>query len=394
MASLFRRPSSDKWYIAFRKDVDGKKKLVKMSTGTANEARAREILAQVDAVLEERANRVALAALMASAGVDVRAGTPIEQLDGLFVDIAEMGDRNEWSRHQRGQVNALRQFLSWVCAQHPEIALVEEVRPRLAGEYWRHLADNGDAPNTRNNKLSALALVWKVVCLELDLIINPWEMVRRDQGGSCRLRSLTMEQMRRLLKEAEQMESALDARFWPGAIRLAFYTGLRQGDICCLETDEIREDAGCLILRPNKTKRWGEDHQVVHPLAAPWLEWVPIVEAGYVWPMAARAYRQDKKLLAQEWRRLCRRAEIKTERKPRRSERRQRDVKLVTFHSLRHTFVTMALDAQASRDDVQKVGGWKSVSVMTRYDHTVALAAAQRILEKMPDLETKSPAAS
>jgi tetratricopeptide (TPR) repeat protein len=65
-------------------------------------------------------------------------------------------------------------------------------------------------------------------------------------------------------------------------------------------------------------------------------------------------------------------------------ERRKRDVKQYGFHSLRHAFVTAALDAGVSLGDVQLTAGHGSPVMTQHYSHS--LAAARRVMSKLPSL--------
>jgi integrase len=398
MATLLKQPGCKNWYVVFRKALEkpvGRRttRVVWLATGTPDEEKAKQLLATVQALQDERSRRDAVAKAVAMIGGPgaAPARRRLVDLPGFYRAVAELPAEDEaMSPQERTRMQMLGTFLAWMNRRHPEAEYLQEVSPGMAAEFWRWMAEDGKSPRTRNNYLSQINVVWKTVGAEAGLSDNPWTMIRRDQGGGERYGDLSAEQVGRLLWEADRFEdSRLDKGFWSGAIRLAVFTGLREGDVATLEASEIRRDGGALVLRPNKTHRWGPGAQVVHSLDAPWLAHVPAPAAGGpVWPLAAAAYGSGRcHWFGEEWKALCGRAGIQVERPPAAGERRKRAVKLATFHSLRHTFVTLAVRAGAARDDIRRLAGHSSAAMTDHYDHSPALEAARRVAAAMPEIE-------
>ncbi len=394
MATLLKQPGCKNWYVVFRKRLAepvGRRtsRVVWLATGTADEGQAKEMLCQVNEMIQQRTRKSALAraaALIGGPGT-VPERRRLADLPEFYRTVAELPGDEGLKSQDRARLNMLAHFLGWLGKRHPELEYLQEVSPQITAEFWRWMAEDAKSPRTRNNYLSQLNVIWRTVGAEAGLALNPWAMIRRDQAGGTRYGDLSIQQIGRLLWEAERYtESVLDPGFWPGAIRMAVYTGLREGDVATLEGAEIRREQDCLVLAPNKTKRWGTGAQVIHSLDAPWVAHVPTPTAGgMVWPLAAKAYGQGKgHVFAREWKELCRRAKIAVERPAEEGERRKRAVKLATFHSLRHTFVTQALEAGAAKDDIRKLAGHSTIAMTEHYDHTPALAAARRVAAAMP----------
>ena len=62
------------------------------------------------------------------------------------------------------------------------------------------------------------------------------------------------------------------------------------------------------------------------------------------------------------------------------------DVKRFRFHDLRHTFATRLVQAGADIYTVQKLGRWKTISMVMRYahHHPESLRAGLEILDRAP----------
>ncbi len=66
---------------------------------------------------------------------------------------------------------------------------------------------------------------------------------------------------------------------------------------------------------------------------------------------------------------------------------RKADVKRFQFHDLRHTFATRLVQAGCDIYTVQKLGRWKTISMVMRYahHHPESLGAGIEILDRIPD---------
>lgn len=423
MASLHKKPQSKNWYVVFRKELTDEEKasrpgrkrtrLVWLATGTDDEFKARECLLQIEALQEVRKKRLRVQRAFKTIGIQEPEAPLIRVslIKKLYIETAELDPENIKGQ-ERVRVNTLQAFLDWLNKYRPEVEYLHEITPMVANQFWRWMAKDGKSPRTRNNNLSQLNVTWKTIAATAGLKTIPWAMVKRDSGGGVRLEDISIKKIQSLLWYADRMKQAppgdtkntgskkdglftrLDKGFWSFAIRMGFYTGLREGDIATFEAGEMHREKDCVILIPNKGKRWGNKAQVVHPLDSPWLAWAPDVKGGYVWPKAAAAYNtRDGKTLSREWKRLCTAAGIEVERAAEKGERRKRAVKLVTVHSLRHTFVTQAHKNGANMEDISQVAGHSTVSMTEHYNHAPALAAAMRVAAVMPVICPAKPSA-
>ena len=383
MAYLFKPKMSSKYSICWtEKTPEGRLVWHRKSTGESDIEKAYEILKIFQAAQQKRETKATIDAFLQAAGCEtIITDCPLPELWQWYLDHCEVSGE---SRQIRDRHNALDRFTSWVAASHPEIARTAEITLRVASEYWQYLAKKGDAPSTRNNNLSALNTIWKAIHAPMELQQNPWAAINRDTHGSIPYQPFTPDELRKLRDAAANyisQEAELD--FWPTAIEMGYYTGLRLGDIATLSWEEIQADEDFLILIPNKTRHWGDDRVAVHSLNLPWVAMLPDPpkKQGSVWPKATDAYQRSR--LSAEFTDLARKAGITLDREPQEGERRNQNVKLKTFHSLRHTFATEMLKAGLTETELRDQGNWSGTDVIHgHYNHAkmeLAKNAARKI---------------
>ncbi len=388
MAYLRKYAQSKYWQIQWvYRDENGRRVWRSVSTGETQYDRAREVLEVFEAAQSKRLARDRINHIIQSAG-----------MKPMFIDV-KLKDLWEWysshcemtgdTRTQRDKRNTLTRFIEWCKDNHPEIEQVREITLGIASEYWKSLADDHKSASTRNNNLSALNSIWSDIHAPMELEANPWKAIKRDRGGSIKYLPFTLDELDKLRKSARKFKGyEIESDFWATAIEIGFYTGLRLGDIATLEWEEIPIDDNYLILKPNKTRHWGEDRVSVHSLSLPWVKMLPPrQEKGYLFPLAAKAYKE--KNLSREFRDIALLAEIEIDREPTDGERRQEKVKLKCFHSLRHTFATIMLSNGITQEELKNQGNWNGTDVIDQHYNHAKLLQAKQAAEKIAEVMKK-----
>jgi integrase len=273
----------------------------------------------------------------------------ITELEGIFRNSPRRPDCSK----------AMLEFYCGVLRRYAQSAgadcRVEDIGNAEAEEYARLIGQTMSA-GTYNKALNALTLIWRVTAREVGIESrdNPWQGLARRRSDAHIRRPFTRSETDAIMEVAEGEMKTL--------IAVCLYTGLRLGDACQLKWGDIREGAVYVLT----AKR---DRRVAIPLHPKLKEVLgEFGKIGYVMPNIARRYTQDKQgasNVSRSIKRLIERAGIITSVK-KEGARARPDA---TAHSLRHTFVTRAIEAGVPPHVVQAIVGHASATMTERYTH-------------------------
>ncbi len=391
MPRLVKRPGRKNWYLVY--DEGGKQ--IWRCTGTDDEDLANDMLREVQAIREGRESEDRLLGLMSRVrGQQVPdKRIPVSHLWGLYE--GQPKPRNLTPATLRTKRIHIDHWLRWIIERHPEVKYLHEVSESHAAAYFGEQREL--AGQTRNNRLSALHDVFRIVRVAAGLQKNVWDAIPRAEKGTVRRSELKFEQVRALYNAAKVFENARVPTFWPAAIAIGFHTGLRWGDVCTFEWQELRLEDEIIVLVERKKKRAHQDLTLV--LHA---DFMPhILEAGerwgrdgFVWPRIGEEYlrtaQHNVRWLHEEFKTLCKEVGIQVSREPLKDEVRKQKVTRIGFHSLRHTFVTELLERGEDLRNVQLAVGHGSPAMTEHYSHS--MKAVKEITGKLPSLEKKGKA--
>ena len=215
---------------------------------------------------------------------------------------------------------------------------------------------------TRNQALSFFRMMWRVMIADESarLTSNPWDGIQKKHETHTRRRELTVEELARaysLLK---------------GEMKLLFsvgiYTGQRLGDCALLEWGQIDLIRRRISLVPRKTAR-KTGRMVVIPIHENLLKMLlafpQSARVGYVMPECADCYLNRCTELSARFKRVFKAAGINTDADGDGKRKRA----LVSFHSLRHTFVSLAANAGVPLAFMQSIVGHSTVDMTRHYFH-------------------------
>lgn len=361
-------------------------KQVWMTLGAITKDQADQVLEEVEALLAGRKREDRIREVLAAVGkceIPERR-IPLEQVWQVYLQEPHARQREST---QRMRANHFREFLAWMQKELPAVKYLHEVSPRMARDFLRSCAESGAAGQTMNNRISTLRSVFAASVVPAGLTCNVWSLQKRYELAAISKRALTVDEVRRLLEVARDFgpRSMAEPVFWPAAVAIGFHTGLRFGDVAELERSEYDLAEG--VIRLVENKKWKRNTALVFPIHQDFAGYLPADGDGFVWPLAAEKYRQSNSKFYKEFGQLCELAGIRTERPAAEGERRISGVvKEVGFHSLRHTYVSVARDLGAPLDDVRQVVGHTNASMTEHYNQS--LAAARRTAALMPTLGT------
>jgi integrase len=178
------------------------------------------------------------------------------------------------------------------------------------------------------------------------------------------------------LPELQAVMSVADSE-WQSMIRFGLLTGQRLMDIARLRWDNIDTTAGIIRLTQQKTGK-----TVTIPLSATLGDHVATLEANeeYLHPRAARTAQSTLSHEFAELLQSCGLATAKNDAKGRR-----KNVNEVSFHSLRHTAVSLLKTAGLPQATVMEFVGHSSSQMSDHYTH-VDLESLRKAAEALPKI--------
>ena len=353
---LFRRGSV--WYIRWR--ANGRE--VVRSSGLCDRAAAERLFRDENDILAMRnkAARIdALRRLYEGITAEAEARVAAEEKGARLSELADLF-RNSPRRIDCGErqlahyLSVVERFVAWAGGDRS----LSEVDDRLAEDYARSI-EAGMSPNTYNKHLNALAVAWDAVETTVGKGVNPWRRLPRRKLKTHVRRALTAEEVGKVVAAASGELRTL--------IAVGAYTGLRLGDCARLKWENVDFGGRRIEVTTSKTKA-----RVTIPLLPP-LEAV-LREAGggdgkrtgFVAPSIEAAYRADKGGVSKRVVRLFRSCGIETSFRPEGGGRALPDC---GFHSLRHSFVSRAVEAGVPPPMVQAIVGHSGAEMTEHYTH-------------------------
>lgn len=306
----------------------------------------------------------------------------------VWLEYVKSPNRNDLAR---STLNAKRvvwmQFADWMEKNHLEVSDLAGVTPEAIAEYLACLRADVCA-STYNGRVCVLREIFHVLAEKAGLEDDPWYGVRLRVDDSHSRRELTIDELHRLLDAAKR-----EGDEWYALFMIGIYTGLRLGDCCRLEWTSVNLNAGIIQLIPAKTKRHAHGRPVtipIHPALRKVLEEArdrvssnsELPVPMFVLPIVAEAYVSARWQVSNALARIFKGANITTSIK---LEGRRHLTPVATFHSLRHTFVSLAANAGVPLHVVQAIVGHESTA-MTRHYYHECVDSLQRAVNAIPML--------
>lgn len=254
-----------------------------------------------------------------------------------------LGYANQGTRSAYG--NDLSHYAQTLAAG--DIAVLEATRAHVDA-YARQLEANGFATATVARRLSAIASFYAYAVDENAIAVNPAARVRRPRVSdeSPRL-GLDRDELNRLLEKADAAgprDLAL--------VSLLSLNGLRVSEACGADVGDLGEERGHRVLAITRKRGYRATIPLAPRTSATIIEHVGDRTEGPLL-LANDGGRLDRHDAARIIHRLARAAGM---------------TKKISPHSLRHTFVTLSLDAGVSLRDVQDAAGHADPRTTRRYD--------------------------
>ncbi len=288
-------------------------------------------------------------------------------------------------------------FARWMEENHVEIGHLAEVTETAVAEYLAEFRCYHSA-TTYNNHVCALREVFRTLADKAGVTHDPWAGVCLRADDSVSRRELTLDEVERLYAAASK-----EGPQWKLLLMVGIYTGLRLGDCCRLSWDCVNLERQVIQVIPEKTKKHMHGRPVtipIHPQLLSELQGVNSTlqlhtpthnsnshPAGFVNPTIAEMYLNQNWRLDECLRKIFTAANITMSVK---LEGRSRKSVVASFHSLRHTFVSLSANAGVPLPVVQSIVGHCSTA-MTRHYYHENLDALRSAVASIPVIGEPSP---
>ncbi len=223
---------------------------------------------------------------------------------------------------------------------------LDQLRPARLAEYKAGRRAQGVAPKTLNDELSLLGHAYKLAEREWEWATdNPVLKIAKEKVRNLIERWLTTEEEQRLL--------AASPPWLQEIILFALHTGMRRGEILTLQWSHV--DLVRRTLTILEQKNGARDTLPINDTAMAVLQARAAVRtshATFVFVNGADHRRNARNLLRAFYPAM-----------------RKAGITRFRFHDLRHTFATRLIQAGVDVYTVQKLGRWKTISMVLRYAH-------------------------
>lgn len=362
MAWLYKRKNSKFWWIGWRIG----KQIHFRSTKTADRKLADQELAKVDTLFKAHKAGLLDQVYQSISGRSIESISLAGALSEWLEEVKhERGDDSTHARYE----DVANQFSKFMGVT-PTKPLLSEVTSEKVRQYLIHRWTKCSA-STTNLERKILSVFFRRAMKNEQLKFNPVAAVKpfKDrQGEEMKRRAFTVKELQLLYQKAPP-------GFWRYMIVGGFYSGLRMGDLITLAWPSVDFVEKMLRVKTGKTSK------TVHiPIASPLqVELVEIYaragkpRSGYVWPDRATAYNQKGsgqfsnefyELVLQPCGLVPERDNKKGKGKGRGS---QREINPISFHSLRHSFVSLLKATGGSQIVAKELAGHSSDLVSDNY---------------------------
>lgn len=335
--------------INIGKDADGRY-ISKCRTVYGTVRQAQEVEAQMLATAE-RAHR-----LTTEADIHKKCYEAIANIKPipLAVGYEKSLDKPHCRTTGKGRVEFKRNyyldFVEWMRENRPQVRYMQNVKHTNAEDYIGFIRENGPflrfregqkpvrlSNDTLNEYHRTIQQVFELMKHESGMWSNPFSLVRKLRANHAERDSYTSDQLKTIFLKADDY---LQPMFFVG-----LFTGLSEGDVCTLKKSEIHFDRHHIYRKRNKTAKTSRRVSAIPmlPVLEDFLR--KLVEAPsnpteYVFPKQAEDYFHARSLVSKKIKTFLEiDCEFETTARP---DGRTRKQSILDFHSLRHTFCSMA----------------------------------------------------
>jgi integrase len=298
---------------------------------------------------------------------------PVAEIEQYWLSLPTRRKRSAlW---EKNQCATLKTFRCHIQAKHPAVQSLSQITPKIVLEWLRGLENQKYSPATYNDKMHLLKRFFEKIGPDAGILRNPFAGIPSKDCETIHHQPFNQKELNKILTHST------------GAIRSIFLvgmcTGMRLGDCCQVKWDDVDLQSGFLTVTTSKT---GEVAEIpLFPILRAEIESQRRV-SKYVFPEAAALYQKHNCGISWRIRQVFKAAGIETKQECR---DRVQDATVKGFHSLRTTWITMALSAGVPMELVRRVTGHSTVEVVLKHYFRPGREAFRTALQTaMPEMLT------
>ena len=372
---LFKNSGNHNWILRYK--INGK--VFVRSTGETARSKAAAWAEKHMSGMQLADEREALLQTQARlAGVDTRARA-IAAHDALLVEnlyeaYVKMGGTLNRTVSADSIESKIKIFARWLDAEYPRIKLASEVSETIARDFMLGYIKRQRAPKTFNEYRMTLLRVWKLLAQRIDPAretgaASPWAAIPK-------MKFNRLERRRRAFarEELEVVLKSLAGEDRMAAI-IGLFTGQRLETCVLLKWSAVDFETNTIVATPGKTAKHDREPLVLPLLPAlreeliTWKGTRPS-KSPYILPDCAAQHLAGSDATSHRFQRLFNRLKM-----PMYADGIGKGLNgackcaTVSFHSFRHTFVTLAIQAGVHPEIVRRITGHDSDEMRKHYTH-------------------------
>jgi integrase len=364
MAWIYKRAGSKFWWIGWR--AQGQQHL--QSTGKTAKKEAQTVLQQYELMNQaSKASALTRQFYLTLAGSAAKS-TPLSVALAEWVEVAESSKAPTTATKYRTEARLLAEFLG-ATESGP---MVEEIDSKVIRRFLSDRRTNTSTATANLAKKILSGFFQKQVKEEV-IQSNPVRLV--DTLKETGIEKRRAKRRAFTLAEVQLAFSKAPDDFWRYMLLMGFFTGLRLGDAACMRWGSADFETGFIRVTASKTAK--VLNIPMHPTLADFLRGLKPKNAtarAFIWEDRAEAYlKQGGGSLSNEFYDLilfpCGLVPARNYRAPKNGQNRARAESRLSFHSLRHTFVSLLKISGGNQAVARELAGHSSDIVSDLYTH-------------------------
>ncbi|HJY53619.1 MAG TPA: site-specific integrase [Candidatus Udaeobacter sp.] len=390
MASIHKQAGKPNWFCAFRiwNKETGKWKPVFRSTKTSDKKQARKICDAWESAAQEAHN----GKLSADAARDIIARGVSDVYRAGNLETLESATIKSWCEKwlQTKSIEAsegthvryrglIERFIAWL----REAKAKRDVSMLQASEIgaFRDYEAKARSTASANMGVKVLRICFGEAVRQGLLAVSPAARVKLIKlSKESKRRDFTLAEIKRILR------ACADNQEWRGLVLFGLYLGQRLGDLAKLTWRAVNLGTGEIAFTARKTGR-----RIILPLVQPLSDYLASLPASdnpdaYIFPNAAK--QKFVASLSNQFREILVEAGLVAPRKHVKSgagHTRARAVSEISFHSLRHSAVTMLKASGLSDVFAREIVGHETAAISRHYTH-LSTDDLRNAMQRLPDV--------